>query len=238
MPTRIAGTIIITRPEHSARRAAEYVASRGRGNAAVLISPVLKIVPLGVEFELSGRGGVVLTSENAVRSMGATDIPPGMTAYCVGKRTAAIAASRGFRAVRAGSSSESLVALIRQQHVADGLVYLRGRHVATDIAGMLRHVGQTVEEVVLYDQARTSLAPEARRALETSPCIMPLFSARTARIVAEDAREVRRGDHLVCCISDKVAAAFDLGWECRVAAEPTADSLLSMTLETADCLWP
>ena len=233
MPTRIAGTIIITRPEHAARRAADYLASRGPGDLEVLISPVLTIVPLDVEPDLSRHDGVILTSENAVRSMMTTDIPPGMTAYCIGERTAAIAASRGFEARQAGSSSESLVALIRQLQFAGSLVYLRGRHVAADIAGMLRRSGLTVDEVVLYDQARTGLSPEAWRALETASCIIPLFSARTARIVAEDAKEARSAPHVACCISNKVADAFELGWECRVAGEPTADSLLSTTLEIA-----
>lgn len=225
--------IVITRPERSAERFAALLSTQGSGRFHILVSPLLKIVPVMHDVDLSAFAAIVLTSENAVRSIALDGVSPRTPAFCVGEATAAAAAAAGFIPTVAENSSESLVSLAVREHSGGKLLHLRGRHAAGDIAGRLNEAGLPVEEIVVYDQVRTRLSSAATRALTVRRCVFPVFSARTAGILAAEAAFAPDLGHAVCCMSVKVAEAFRLNWRCIVASAPTLRAMLSGTLELA-----
>ena len=225
--------IVVTRPERSAERFASLLSAKGSKRFDILVSPLLTIVPVVHEADLSDFAAVVLTSENAVRFTAPGGASPRMPAYCIGEATAAAAAAAGFLPVVAGNSSESLVSLAAREHSGGKLLHLRGRHAAGDIAGRLSDAGLPSEEVVVYDQVRTRLSSAARQALTLKRCVFPVFSPRTAGILADEAAFAPHLGHAVCCMSANVAEAFRLNWRCIVASAPTLRAMLSATLELA-----
>lgn len=225
--------IVVSRPERSAQRFAALLSAEGSERYDILVSPLLTIVPVAHEVDLSDFAAIVLTSENAVRFTPPGGARPGMPAYCVGEATAAAAAAAGFLPRVAGNSSESLVSLAEREHSGGKLLHLRGRHAAGDITGWLRDAGLPAEEVVVYDQVRTRLGSAARQALTLKRCVFPVFSPRTAGILADEAAFAPDLGHAVCCMSVNVAKAFRLNWRCTVASAPTLRAMLSGTLGLA-----
>ena len=225
--------IVVTRPERSAERFAALLSAQGSDRFDILVSPLLTIVPVMHDVDLSDFAAIVLTSENAVRSIALDGMSPQMPAFCVGEVTAAAAAAAGFVPTVAENSSESLVSLAARKHSGGKLLHLRGRHAAGDVAGRLNDAGLPVEEIVVYDQVRTSLSSAARQALASRRCVFPVFSPRTAGFLAGEAAFAPDLGHAVCCMSVKVAEAFRLNWRCIVAPAPTLHAMLSGTLELA-----
>ena len=226
-------TVVITRPERSADRAAAFLSGPGTCRFEILVSPLLTIVPMAPEIDLSDFAAVVLTSENAVLFTDFSNMPKQMPAYCIGEGTAAAAAEAGFSARAAENSSDSLISLAVREHALGKLLYLRGRHAANDVAGMLDQAGLPSEEVIVYDQVPANLNAAARKALIQRRCVFPVFSPRTAEILADEAEFAPDIGHTICCLSTKVANAFRLNWNCTVAPEPTLASILRMTRDVA-----
>ena len=225
--------IVITRPQRSAERFAALLSAQCSERFDILVSPLLTIVPVMHGVDLSDFTAIVLTSENAVRSVALGGVSPRMPAFCVGEATAAAAAAAGFTPTVAGNSSGSLASLAAREHSGGKLLHLRGRHATGDIAGRLRDAGLPVEEIVVYDQVRNRLGSAARQALTSRRCVFPVFSPRTAGILAGEAAFAPDLGHAVCCMSANVAEAFRLNWRCNVASAPTLHAMLSGTLELA-----
>lgn len=226
-------TIVVTRPERSADRFAALLSAQGSGRFDILVSPLLTIVPVMHDVDLSDFAAIVLTSENAVRSIAPDGVSQRMPAFCVGEATAAAAAEAGFIPTVAENSSDSLVSLALREHSGGKLLHLRGRHAAGDVAGRLNDARLPVEEIIVYDQVKTRLSSAARQALTSGRCVFPVFSPRTAGILTGEAAFAHDLGHAVCCMSVKVAEAFRLNWRCIVVSAPTLPAMLAGTLELA-----
>ena len=225
--------IIITRPERSAKRTAVQLRSMCPDVVEIVVSPLLEIVPLGVSVDLTREAALVLTSENALRSVNIGIASQEVTAFCVGSRTARTAEQAGFRVRMAANSSSSLVSMIMAERPGGDLIYLRGRHAAVDVAGILRVAGLPASEIVVYDQERRSLGRAASSALNRGACVLPVFSARTAAILSDEASGIPDLGHTVCCLSQNVAEAFGLDWKCIVSEEATSTALLTLARDAA-----
>ncbi len=199
----------------------------------VIISPLISIEPIGKEADVSGYAALVFTSENAVNSARYRHAPKAMLAFCVGEHTAEAAELAGFRVRIADNSSESLIELIKREHAGGPLLHLRGQHVAQNIADMLVDTGLQADEATVYDQVRCTLNSKARKAVRSRPCVFPVFSPRTARILSEELTGMPDRGHMVCCLSRNVADAFGTGFKTVVASQPTSRSLLALALDTA-----
>ena len=152
----------------------------------VVVSPVIRIVPSGLKPDFSGQAGVILTSANAARSIEAAN---GLPAYCVGQRTTEVASAQGFQARFCGENADALVASLLDLRPPAPLVHLRGDHARGDIAARLTEGGVPTSEAVLYRQEACALTDEARALLDgEGPVILPLFSPRSADIVAGQLR--------------------------------------------------
>lgn len=168
MPARAMPTLLLTRPgpdsEAFATRLPEFPA---------VISPILRIV--GVEHDarrLQLAGALVFTSGHAVPMAGEGR---GRPAFCVGPGTAARARRAGFAVTEGPGDADGLAPILAASGLR--LLHPHGRHVARPLP---------VEGMVVYDQVPQDLSPEAQGLLRgRAPVILPLFSPRSARLLAE-----------------------------------------------------
>lgn len=192
--------VLLTRPAAQSRAFAAALQARFGPGLDVIESPLLRIDMLSPAVDFSRYDGLVFTSQNGVAAFAHLHGPSGMTAFCVGERTADAAREAGLLAVSANGDVEALNALLAREATGQRLLHLRGAHVA----GMLR--GE-VEALVAYEQRPVALSDVARAAIsDQEPMAVPLFSPRTARhFAAQFDGERRENLHLVC-LSTAVAA--------------------------------
>lgn len=176
--------LLLTRPAAASARTRAEIA-RLRPDTRVVISPAMEIVPIPATIDTT-PAGLILTSENGAEAAGRMGLPQGMVAWCVGTRTAEVARAFGFDAVNADGDAEILLRAILSAPDTGPLLHLRGEHARGDIAPRLRAAGRAAQDIVVYRQEDRPLSPEARAVLAgAAPVILPLYSPRTAAIVAE-----------------------------------------------------
>ncbi|WP_378942030.1 uroporphyrinogen-III synthase [Paracoccus sp. R86501] len=174
MPADPRPTLLLTRPRPGAQRFAKLM----QGWRCV-ISPVLRIVPVDHDGDiLTAAQGLVFTSAHAVPAAGPGR---GRPALCVGAQTARQARDAGFDVTEGAGTADSLLPLIKGASVP--LVHPHGRHLAQMLP---------VPGVVVYDQQAVDLTGKAQRLLvDDAPVILPIFSPRTATVVAQQVVDAR-----------------------------------------------
>ncbi len=162
-----AAHVLVTRAEPGASQTAKRLQMVGW---SPLLTPALRVVPRPVNPDVErGVQAVILTSANAARRLPA---PPPQAApiFAVGPATADAARAAGRTDVlTAGPTALALARAIAARCAphAGPLLFLRGAHVARDLAGTLRAAGFAVREAVAYEAAPTAgLTPEAAGALQ------------------------------------------------------------------------
>lgn len=197
--------LLLTRPEAASERFAAQISYLG---LPVVISPALRIVPVAHDAaRVAAAAGLVFTSENAVRFAGRGG---GRPAICVGTRTAAVAEAAGFCATAGPGDAARLMPMV--QDLGPGWLHLHGVHVARVLP---------VPGMAVYDQQALALNAAAQAALAgDSPVIVPLFSPRSASVVAKGAVQARAPLWLVA-----ISAAADLAWENAGGPRPALRSV-------------
>lgn len=222
-------TVLITRPEPQAQRFAEAV--RGRLGKAVplVLSPLMRIDPEGTAPDLSGIATLIFTSRHGVEAFARLSLRRDLPCYAVGDATARAARGAGLRAVSCRGDAAALVARMRTDAVPGPCLHLHGAHVAADLAAQLSAAGIATRAQVLYRQQAQGANAAARRLLSgTGPVLVPLFSPRSAKILAENA--AGPAPLFVAALSANVADALPGGVAHRVAvaAQPDAATLLDL----------
>ncbi|MDJ1009416.1 MAG: uroporphyrinogen-III synthase [Paracoccaceae bacterium] len=218
--------ILMTRPRAASERFLAELARRGVAMGEAAISPAISIEHVGRPVDIEGHGGVIVTSAHAL--VGVTG-RRGVSAWCVGDATARAAERAGFDAVTAGGTVDDLVRVITGARPRSPLLYLRGQHVTGDVAGQLAGFGIEVDERVVYDQPESSPNADAARLVSgTASVVLPLFSPRSAAIVADWTEQAVAPLHAVA-MSEAVAAAW--GRTARIAPRPTLTSMVDTTAE-------
>ena len=167
-------SILLTRPAADAERFATLLRARGVV-AEIEISPIVEIVPTGVEVDLTGLGGVIFTSRNAIAFAEPLDVP----AWCVGEATAEAATGKGWRAIAANGDAEALYARILADAPKGQLLHLRGALSRGGLAERLTAEGILTSEAIIYRQKPLALTDQAKAWLMgNSPVIVPLFSTQ------------------------------------------------------------
>lgn len=170
------------------------------------IAPVLEMVPLPARLDLAPPVALVLTSENAIAAVPDEVSLSGLRAFCVGLRTAEAATARGLVARDCGGTARQLVARIVAEAPTERLLWLRGVHAAADVTGSLRALGFDVSDAVIYDQRERPLDPQVVSEIAGGRLVViPLFSARSARIFLEAVHGHDLGRVVALCISGAVA---------------------------------
>jgi uroporphyrinogen-III synthase len=219
--------ILLTRPQAQGARYAALCRAEFGDRAEVMAAPMQQIVWTRPASAIPDDTALIFTSENGVRAFLRAGAGPGRQAFCVGERTAEAARQAGMVAVSANGTVEDLVALILKSPPAGALLHLHGTHLRGDLVGRLTKAGLAVTGHVAYDQRALPLAPDARDAL-ASPrrVIAPLFSPRSARLLAGAAPECR--NTALPCISKATAMALSEPMRDRatIAEAPTGAAML------------
>lgn len=203
--------LLLTRPEPAARRFAASVAHLGLD---VVIAPVLRIVPVPHDPQrLAHARGLVFTSVHAVPAAGAGH---GRPAICVGPATAEAARAAGFEVTEGPGDAARMLPLLAG--LGEGWMHPHGTHVAKTLP---------VPGLVVYDQLPQSLTEAAQRLLAgPTPVILPLFSPRSARLLA-----VQAGGALAPLWLVPISAATHAAWDgvaarCQIADQPDGKGII------------
>ena len=228
-----AKTLLLTRPEPQATRFARRLVTTYGDSLRVVISPLMR--PRYLQPALPNRPytALILTSETgaeAARRISAAGKGLPQLAYCVGDRTASVAAACGFQPVSAQGDADALVALIAGRGGTGPLLFLHGAETRGTVAERLNSAGIETDSAVVYDQIACPLTDEARASLTLpDPVLLPLFSPRTARLFADQAQDIApRAPLWVAALSPAVAAeTASLAPErLEIARTPEAESML------------
>ena len=196
-------TILLTRPLPQSLRFARMLAEVC--DLPLVISPLMAARALAPDLPKGPFSAVILTSETGAELAGQIPGLPRL-AYCVGDRTAAIAAEHGFQAVSAAGDAERLAAMIVARQEAGSLLHLRGADSRGALAETLMKCGLETHEAVIYDQQPQPLTAEARDLIGSGQAlIVPLFSPRSARLFCHAAGQPA-GPLWLAALSPAVAA--------------------------------
>ena len=148
---------------------------------AHILSPAIEIENVAHGPLPDGVSSVILTSEQAALRARGAGAWAGMTAWCVGDRTAEAAQREGFKAVSAGGDVEALIAAILKAQPEAPLVHIRGEQTTGDVSERLTKAGLMTHDLVVYRQKDCPLSPEILEALTGGETlVVPLFSPRSA----------------------------------------------------------
>lgn len=199
--------LLLTRPEPAARRFAARLARPGLG---IVISPVLRIEPRPHDrAAIDAARGLVFTSVHGVRAAGAGR---GRPAICVGPATAKAARKAGFAVTVGPGDAQGMLGLLGD--LGPGWLHPHGAHLAQRLP---------VPGVVVYDQIAQPLTAEAVALLAgPAPVVLPLFSPRSAALVATAVGRPRAA-LWVAPISARAAAAWQAPQE-RMVVAPSPDA--------------
>lgn len=216
---------LLTRPAWQGMRFAATLRRRFPA-VEVVESPLLS--PVLMQPDLPGGlfDAVVFTSETGVASAGPYRMRLPRLAFCVGDRTAQAAREAGFDARSAAGDAEALVTLL--VHLRLGrLIHLHGQETRGDVVGRLNTAGIESFGVVTYRQEAQPPTPLAEALLQGhSPVVAPVFSPRTARLLAQAATGARAPIWLAA-LSDSVDEAARMPTARRiVAARPDGEAML------------
>lgn len=217
MPT----TLLLTRPQEASLRVQRAVEHALDQRIDTVISPILRIVDRAAT---APTGAIpILTSEHGARRAGQMGCS-GLV-FCVGRRTAEIAAQFGMEPVSADGDGMSLIRLIETYPRDRPLVHIRGDHSAVDIVKALTESGFEASQTIAYAQEPASLSVQARQVIQRAGDIVaPVFSPRSAALLAE-ATQTAKATLRFVAISERAAAA--LGAPARIAANPDLSSMVA-----------
>ena len=234
------GYVLITRPEPDA---SQFGADLGALGYDIIVDPVMMIETLSFALpDFSEYNAVIFTSPNAVRALASqvSTIHKNVAAFCVGDQTAQEAARFFSQAISAGGNQNDLKSLLIRQFGKDKpelpLLYVRGEDISGDLEGDLVRAGVPCQSLVVY-RARPSMRLQAatlHALAEGRVIVIPLFSARTARIFFELAEQVTATQALntikFLCLSDSVLESVPASRRAQayICAAPTRDAMMAL----------
>lgn len=221
--------VLLTRPAEDADSFARALSER-LGPVPVVMSPLMRMEPLGPLPEVQDITGLIFTSRNGIRAYAALNGVP-LPCYCVGPGTAAEASAHGMTPRSADGDATALAALLRAERPAGRWLHLHGRHLRQDLSTALQADGIMIEARAIYDQIAQPLSDGARSLLAgPDPVILPVFSPRSAKLLVQG--ENPRAPVYIVAMSSAVAREFD-PWpqrECTVAGKTDLNSMLAATV--------
>lgn len=186
VPQSRAIPVLITRPQPQADRFAHALRDRYGDRVQPVVTPLMEVRHIAASLPAGPFGAVVLTSESGARAAAAMGASLPRRAYCVGERTASVAAGLGFDPVSADGDADALLTLLRSRPQDAPFLHLRGRDARGDLVVRLNAQGLPAQEVVVYAQEPLALTVVARAALQgTIPVVVPLFSPRSAQLLRD-----------------------------------------------------
>ena len=210
-------SILLTRPIEASRRMKNDLLSINN-KLDILISPLIEIQYTAYDFIKRDYSAYIVTSENAINSLMSNKVSLGeIDVFCVGQQTQRLAIKAGYNVLGTYPRVELLVKDLSELKFKDKLFYFRGDHVSCDLKPTLGNKGIEIEEMIVYNQQACSLSKEAFNLLASKPCLIPLFSARTAKLFSKEVATLSSKVHLIYCMSENIKKKVALDWNCKVA---------------------
>lgn len=229
--TATATNLLLTRPEAQSRAFAAALALRFGDRLRTVVAPLMAPRFLSPQLPEGPFDAVIFTSATAVEAARRLGTLLPTRAWCVGTRTAEAAQAAGFNASSANGDADDLVAAILSDPPKGRLLHLRGQHSRGDVAERLTAHGITTNSTLIYRQEPQPLTPEAIALLQgPAPLILPIFSPRSAALLAAALPTTTRARLHVAAISATVAEAAALIPHVAlvVARQPDADGMLNV----------
>lgn len=221
-------SVLITRPQPQADRFAARLRADLGDRARLVVSPLMETVSLAAELPPGPFEGLVVTSEAALAACRGLAGP----AHCVGRRTAEAARAIGLAVgIVAATAEDLLEALTRER--PGRLLYLCGQDISVPLDRLLTEAGVPTVAVTVYEQRPAPLSAAARQLLaEAGLVVVPLFSARSAKLFVAACPAGMRAEIRVCAMSEAVAQALPeaLRATAILAGRPDGDGMAQAIL--------
>ncbi len=223
--------VLLTRPAAASARFATAVTERFEDRVEVILSPLMHPVFFQPAVPGAAFEGVVFTSEAGVEGahrLNASGISLPSRAYCVGDLTARAASAAGFDACSAGGDAAQLLAMIQRARPTGPLLYLHGRETRGDLAERLNSAGIETHSAQIYQQESLPPSPDAlARLAQTGPVLIPIFSPRSATLLAADLASPTAPLYLVAMSAAVAANARTIPHRAlQIAQRPDAVAML------------
>lgn len=236
--------VLITRPQPQADRLARELSAAMGPMIRPIIAPLMQTRALSANLPVGPHDAVILSSEAgaiAAKKLRRTALTLPERAYCVGDRTAKIARSLGFDVRIDGPTAEALIAKMLHHGVVGRLLYLHGQDVSTPIDRLLTSAGIPTDAAATYAQEPIELTTEAMIQLATdAPLVVPIYSARSARLFLSVLPKDFRADLRPCLISPDIMPALSETFSARavVAERPDGPSMVAAIRRVISSLLP
>jgi uroporphyrinogen-III synthase len=209
--------VIVTRPDHSARRTAARLETLGHQPVFLPLTRVEHNLEIAREALSEPHSALVVTSAEAVRALGELghEIRPRLSTqiYAVGDATGEAARALGFTDIRCGDGTgHDLVERIAQDvGETSSLLYLAGNPRSPDLEDGLHARGIACKTIEIYRMVKVGYRTEIIEPLLTRPAAdaVLLYSRHNAALFFELVQPFAASiEHLqVICLSKNVATA-------------------------------
>ena len=173
--------VLVTRPRAEAETFAATLTARFGPRVRPVVTPLIVPRLLSPTFPGHDHAAVVFTSAQGVEAARRLDRHLPSLAWCVGRKTAAVATAAGFQARSADGDVNALAKAILQDPPKGRILYLHGVDTHGNLQELLQSSGMDVDALALYRQDPQPLTAAALSLLRApGPLLVPLFSPRTA----------------------------------------------------------
>ncbi len=199
-------SVLLTRP---AEQSDDFRRLLGR-KTDVVISPVMKIEPLAFSANADDYDVFVFASRSAVLAASKRLDLAGRHAIAVGDKTAGVAESFGMITASAAGIAEDLIKRVQRDFPGGKALFIHGEYTQGDVAKKLNLLGIDTDSTVAYRQIPLPLSKSACALIcGEQPVILPLFSARSAAILSNEALQCQSSAPLwLVALSNNVLAAW------------------------------
>ena len=223
-------TVILTRPKAQSESFAAELRANWDGPIRIILSPLIEIVP--VSASPARPDAVIFTSANGVAASAQLGLPAGLTAWCVGAKTARLAQEAGFETITGPGDADGLVSRIVEARPPGRLAHIRGRHSRADVCARITAADIGCDDVIVYEQRALPLTSEANSAIAAQKAVIfPLFSPRTATILSQQGPFEWPVQAIALSHAVKSAIADGVALDVKVAQRPDGAAMVAAILE-------
>jgi len=220
---------LVTRPRAEGEAFAAALTARFAPRVRPVLTPLIAPRLLTPPIPDHDYAAVVFTSAQAVEAVRQLTATLPRLAWCVGRRTAAVATEAGFEARSTDGDAEALAKAILVDPPNGRILYLRGVDTRGNLLEILESFGIKTDVAIVYAQDPCRITFEALSLLRSvDPVLIPLFSPRTAALFRAELPADSSAKLHIAAMSGAVAEALgDLPRTAlTIARQPDAPGML------------
>jgi uroporphyrinogen-III synthase len=222
--------VLVTRPRAESEAFAASLSARFGVRVRPVVAPLIAPRFLRPPIPARDYAAVVFTSAQAVEGARRLGISLPRLAWCVGRKTAAVATAAGFDARSADGDATTLADAILARPPEGRILYLRGVDTRGNLLETLHSSGIDADVAIVYAQEAQPLSADALVALACPVAVVvPLFSPRTATLFRKALPPDTRARLYIATMSPAVAEALEglprAGLD--IASHPDTESMIA-----------